>query len=596
MAAPAAPRHAIGIDLGTTNTVVAWADAADEGAPARVEVFPIPQLVRAGEVKARPLLPSAIYLPAGPELKKNALALPWGKPDHAVGEFAREQGGRVPQRLVASAKSWLCHPGVDRRAALLPFGAGDDVAKISPVRAQELILRHVAAAWRHERGAPLEEADVLLTVPASFDAVARDLTLEAARAAGLARVTLLEEPQAAFYAWLYARGDEWRRALSKGDVVLVCDVGGGTTDFSLIEVAERDGALALERIAVGEHLLLGGDNMDLALAHVVSWRVGGELDAWQSRALWHACRAAKEELFERPEKEKAPVVVGGRGTKLVGEQLKSEITQEDLRTLILDGFFPKCAPSDRPAEKRRAALVEMGLPFVADPAITRHLARFLGRHARPGEAFVRPRFVLFNGGVMKAAALRARIVEVLSEWTGEPVRDLGARDLDLAVAEGAAYYGLVRRGRGIRIRGGTARSYYVGIESAVPAVPGMAPPLKALCVVPFGMEEGTEVDIPGREFGLLTGETAEFRFFGSTTRKQDRPGDLLERVTDDLEELAPIETAIAAEEGGAQRVVPVTLRARLTEIGTLDLFCVEKDGSGREWKLVYNVRETESRA
>jgi hypothetical protein len=582
-------KYVVGIDLGTTNTALAAARVDD--AAARVEIFPVLQLVRSGEVRPRALLPSAIYLPAGPEIRKRALALPWGEFDHAVGQFAREQGGRVPERLVASAKSWLCHPGVDRRAAILPFGAGADVAKISPVRAQELILRHVLAAWDHaHEDAPLAEQETLLCVPASFDAAARDLTLEAARAAGLSNVTLLEEPQAAFYAWLYRQGERWRKLLAKGDVILVCDVGGGTTDFSLIEVAEREGELVLERIAVGEHLLLGGDNMDLALAHVLAWRLEGNLDAWHSRALSHACRAAKEELFEKPSKEKVAVVVGGRGTKLVGEQVKGELTQEDLSTLIVEGFFPECAVTDRPAAKKRTALVEMGLPFVADPAITRHLAAFLSRHGRHG-GFARPKFVLFNGGVMKAAPLRERVVSLLSNWTGAPVADLGGGDFDLAVAEGAAYYGLVRRGRGIRIRGGSARSYYVGIEAALPAVPGMAPPVKALCVVPFGIEEGSEVAIPDREFGLLTGETAEFRFFGSTSRKQDRPGDLFERVPDEVEELAPIETAIG--EGNGARVVPVTLKARLTEIGTLDLFCVEKGGGGREWKLVYNVRETQ---
>jgi hypothetical protein len=576
--------------------VVAAARAAHPEAP--VEVFPIPQVVRPGEVRAERLLPSAIYIPAGPELKKNALALPWPAPKVAVGAFARDQGARVPSRLVSSAKSWLCHPGVDRRAAILPYGADEEeVAKISPVRAQELILRHIASAWDHAHEGEDEKLaaqDILLCVPASFDAAARrsdELTLEAARAAGLERVTLLEEPQAAFYAWLLKQKDEWRRRLKPGDVVLVVDIGGGTTDFSLIAVADRGGELSLERIAVGEHLLLGGDNMDLALAHLLTWRLEGNLDAWQSRALWHACRGAKEELFEKPSKAEVTVAVGGRGTKLVGEQVKAALTRQDLETLLVDGFFPLCAVTDRPETRRRAGFQELGLPFVADPAISKHLAAFLTRHARPGDdGFVRPRYVLFNGGVMKAGVLRDRVTKLLSGWVGEEVADLGGAEFDLAVAEGAAYYGLVRRGRGIRIRGGTARSYYIGIESALPAVPGMAAPLKALCVVPFGMEEGSEVAIP-REFGLVTGETAEFRFFGSTTRKKDRPGDLLERIGDDLEELAPIETTLPAD-GTAGRGVPVTLKARLTEIGTLDLFCVAKDGK-REWKLEYNVRAAE---
>jgi len=608
-AAQGGPRYVVGIDLGTTNTVLAFADAA--GADARVEVFPVPQLVAPGDIQSSPILPSAVYLPSWAEARGDALLMPWAEapaasragagggaaaaapPPPVVGAYARDQGARVPSRLVSSAKSWLCYGGVDRRAPVLPFGADEkEVPKISPVRAQELILRHLAAAWDAEHaasGARLADQEVLLCVPASFDAVARELTLEAARAAGLRDVTLVEEPQAAFYAWLWKQGDAWRRRLRKGDVVLVCDLGGGTTDFSLIAVSERGGDLELERIAVGEHLLLGGDNMDLTLAHLIAIRLGGNLDPWQSRALWLACRAAKEELFLKPDKTAVTVAVGGRGTKLVGDQIQGTLGREDLERAILEGFFPLGAATDRPAGARRTALKELGLPFVADPGVSRHLASFLGRHARPEDAdgFVRPRFVLFNGGVMKAAPLRDRVLSLLASWGDERVEDLGGAEFDLAVALGAAYYGLVRRGRGIRIRGGAARSYYVGIETAMPAVPFMPPPLKALCVVPFGLEEGSEVDLPGRELGLLTGDTAEFRFFGSTTRKEDRPGDLLDSIGDDLSELSPIEATIEAE--GAQRVVPITLKARLTEVGTLELFCVDR-GGGREWRLEYNVR------
>jgi molecular chaperone DnaK (HSP70) len=595
-APPVAARFVVGIDLGTTNTVVAFVDpSAKEG---RVTPFPLVQTVDPGDARALPLLPSSIYLPAGPELPEGALALPWEpRPARAVGAFARDQGANVPARLVSSAKSWLCHAGVDRRGPILPFDAPADVPKISPVEAQAAILRHVAAAWDHahadmgEAGA-LAAQDVYLCVPASFDAAARELTLEAARAAGLAHVTLLEEPLAAFYAWLHGKGDAWREVLKKGDVALVVDVGGGTTDFSLIHVAEEDGNLLLERIAVGDHLLLGGDNMDLALAHVVSWRLEGvELDPWQSRALWHACRAAKESLFADPAKAEATVAVAGRGTRLVGGLVKASLTRDDLQTIGVDGFFPLCDADDRPAKKaRKTGLAEIGLPFVADPAVTKHLAAFLARHARPeDEGFVKPKYVLFNGGVMRAEVLRARTVETIAEWTGDPVTDLGGTDLDLAVAHGAAYYGLVKRGKGIRIRGGAARSYYVGIESSLPAVPGMAPPVKPLCVCPFGMEEGTEVSIEDREFGLLTGETAEFRFFGSSSRKEDRPGDLLPSVPEGMQELSSIETHLEVEPGRPQETIPVTIRARLTEVGTLDLFCVRRDGKGA-WKLRYDVR------
>jgi molecular chaperone DnaK (HSP70) len=598
-------RYVVGIDLGTTNCALAYAEAGEAlEQPAPVVGLPIPQVVGVNDVSERSLLPSFLYLPAAKEFPQGALDPPWKAPhDRVVGVFARDHGAKVPGRLVSSAKSWLSHPGVDRRAALLPWTAAEDVTRISPVAASAAYLEHLRDAWNARVAGKtaadrLENQDVLLTVPASFDAVARELTSEAAAKAGLRQVTLIEEPQAAFYAWLAAHGDKWRKQVKVGDIILVCDVGGGTTDFTLIAVSDEGGDLVLSRLAVGEHILLGGDNMDLALAYAVAatFPQGMEgLDASQRVALGHACRAAKETLFTDPKKAAAPVTVLGRGSKVIGGAVKTELTRDTLRTVLIDGFLPACAPNDLPARGRRVGLTEIGLPYAADPAITRHLARFLSQQAgslHTGGSTILPSAVLFNGGVFKAAELRRRVLEILSGWAGRAIPELDSSDLDLAVAHGAAYYGQVRRGRGVRIRGGVPRSYYVGLETAAPAVPGVAPPIKALCVVPMGMEEGTEADVPGPELGLVVGQPAEFRFLGSTTRREDPVGTILERWNpEELQEMAPLETALAAEDGDAGEVVPVRLHAHVTEVGTLDLWC-RSARDDRRWKLEFNVRDS----
>ena len=597
-------RYVVGIDLGTTNSSLAYAEVGEGGdAPPAIKAMPIPQVVGAGEVGDRPVLPSFLYLPAAKEFPGGALGLPWpSSGERFVGAFARDHGAKVPGRLVSSAKSWLSHAGVDRKGPILPWAGLEDLAKVSPVEASTAYLAHLKDAWNHtvaDKAADrLENQEVLLTVPASFDAAARELTVEAAKGAGLQNVTLLEEPQAAFYAWLAAQGDQWRKRVKVGDLLLVCDVGGGTTDFTLIAVTDQGGDLALTRLAVGEHILLGGDNMDLALAHAVAASLpsGMEgLDPVQRVALGHACRGAKEALFAGPGKSSAPVAVLGRGSKVIGGSIKTELTRETLHSALLDGFFPRCAPTDAPARGRRVGLTEIGLPYAADPAITRHLARFLGRQAGSLHAegsSVKPSAVLFNGGVFKADGLRSRVGEVLSDWGGRTVPSLETADLDLAVALGAAYYGLVRRGQGIRIRGGVPRAYYVGVETSAPAVPGVKPPIKALCVVKMGMEEGTESDVPGPEFGLVVGEPAEFRFLGSTTRRDDAPGAILDRWSpEEVQELAPLETALVTEEGAEEGdIVPVRLHAHVTEVGTLELWC-NSTRDERRWKLEYNVRE-----
>ncbi len=501
----------------------------------------------------------------------------------------------MPTRLVSSAKSWLVHPTADRRGAILPWGAPDDVTKISPVDASAKYLEHLRLAWERELPA-LDGQDVIVTVPASFDAAARDLTLEAAAKAGLPRVTLLEEPQAALYAWLDAQGDEWRRQLKVGDVLLIIDVGGGTSDFSLVGVSDEGGELKLERLAVGDHILLGGDNMDLALAFTLHEKLkaqGKTLDTWQLAALTAACRGAKEALTLDATLPKAAVSVPGRGSSLVGGTLKTELTREELDRVLVEGFFPKTAVTELPQQARRSGLAQVSLPWAQDAAITRHLAAFLARQATSlglAHGFARPTAVLFNGGVFKATALRARVLETLGAWLqadgAPPARELPGADLDLAVARGAAYYGWVKAGHGIRIRGGTAQAYYVGVESAGLAVPGFTPPVKALCVAPFGMEEGTEADVPPQEFGLVVGEPTRFRFFTSSTRREDTVGTLLDDASV-LEELPAIETELS---GAGGSLVPVNLQAAVTELGALEVRCLERGGQGR-WKLELNVRQ-----
>jgi molecular chaperone DnaK (HSP70) len=589
----------LGIDLGTTNSALA---VGDDGVAVRTQ--PIAQVVGPGEVAARPTLPSFLLLPSELEVPPAQLALPWSGPlRYTVGVFARERGAELPHRLVSSAKSWLCNPTIDRTSQVLPFRGAQreldtDMAggeRVSPVNASARTLAHLRAAWDDANpDEPAAEQEVLVTVPASFDPVARELTVVAAREAGLDRVTLLEEPQAAFYAYLATRGDAWRSDLAPGDVVLVCDIGGGTSDFSLIEITSDAGNLALERIAVGDHILLGGDNMDLALAALVGRELGKpsgkSIDALQQRALVHACRRAKEQLLGDPAPASVPIAILGRGSKLIGGTLKAQVTREQAEALLIDGFFPRVAADAQATRRRAGGLRELGLPYAHDPAITRHLAEFLSRFSQ-GAANRMPTHVLFNGGVMKAAKLAARVVELLSAWAGREVRVLAGADLDLAVALGAAHYGQVRRGNGVRIRGGTARAYYIGIESAMPAIPGFAPPVKALCVAPQGLEEGSTVALPDDELGLVVGETQVFRFFAAASRREDDAGALIDSDSDGLVELDPVEKLVEADgERTAGQLVPVRLEAHVTEVGTLELWCVARDGQGR-WKLEYSVRE-----
>ncbi|ASI96595.1 Hsp70 family protein [Vibrio rotiferianus] len=624
------PKFSVGIDLGTTHCVMSFVDTHDEDA--RVEVMPIPQLTAPGTVETRSQLGSFLYQPHEHEMNPQSRVLPWSsEPKALVGAIARNLGSKTPIRLVASAKSWLCHAGVNRRDAFLPAGSPEEVEKVSPLRATELYLEHLKDAWNHTNpNHNLADQDVTITVPASFDPAARDLTAEAARNVGFVHLTLLEEPQAALYNWIDNSDDKWRDEVEVGDIVLVVDIGGGTTDLSLVEVTEDDGNLTLNRIAVGEHILLGGDNMDLALAYRLKMKLaqeGKELQPWQVQAMTHACRDAKEALLNDSELQSVPIVVPSRGSKLLGATLKTELTQEEVQQTLVDGFFPQVAITDHPVQRNRGALTQMGLPYAQDAGITRHIAAFLSKQANAlsasgnvGEAaaqdfnpfanmpgmpgadaaqsadFIKPTAILFNGGVLKSKLLATRLEDTINEWLLEADAEMAKRltgvDLDLAVASGAAYYGSVRRGQGVRIRGGIASAYYVGIESAMPAIPGMAPPMEALCVAPFGMEEGSSVDVPSQEFGLIIGQPVNFQFFGSTVRRDDLAGTHLDYwAPEELEELPEIQVTLPVSEGRREgEVVPVTLASRVTELGTLYLEAIAAD-NGQKWHVEFDVRE-----
>lgn len=611
------PRFSIGIDLGTTHCALAYTDmGASDGDKTVHGVLDIPQLTAPGAVQAQPLLPSFLYLPHSDEIPQGELSLPWSSEQtYVVGELARSRGATTPIRLVSSAKSWLCHPGVDRRAAILPSDAPDEVARVSPLEASIRYLTHLREAWDFAHpDAPFNQQDVTVTIPASFDPAARELTAEAAKAAGYESLTLLEEPQSALYNWIQASQGRWRKEVQTGDIILVIDVGGGTSDFSLIAVVEREGNLELHRVAVGEHILLGGDNMDLTLAHVVARKLasnGTQLDPWQMRALTYACRSAKENLLSASDIQAMPIVVPSRGSKLIGGSIRTELTREEVTAVILEGFFPQVEAAARPVTRSRVALTQLGLPFAHDAAVTRHLAAFLGRQVAaldeledfsnrvdPGASFLHPTAVLFNGGVFKSRILAERTIATVNGWlageSAQPARLLTGADLDLAVSRGAAYYGYVRRGRGVRIRGGTARAFYVAVESAMPAIPGMEPPIQALCVAPFGMEEGTEAELQTQEFGLVVGEPVHFRFFGSSTRRQDQIGTLLELwQPDELQELDEILATLPTEGRQPGEVVQVRLHARVTEAGTLELSAAPRSGD-ECWRVEFDVRGQQS--
>ncbi|QNT69728.1 Hsp70 family protein [Defluviicoccus vanus] len=608
-------RFSLGIDLGTSNSAIAVTDLESD----TTELVEVAQVLRPGQIGDIATLPSALYVAHPDEFPADAFTLPWNESADRlviIGQFARDHGALVPDRLVTSAKSWLSNPHIDPKDPALPWKSEIEEKKLSAFDCSRLYLQHIRDAFRHgeaakAKGWELAEGQIVLTVPASFDDVARNLTAEAAEAAGLGKVTLLEEPQAAFYAWTQHAGKEWRTQVSPGDIVLVCDVGGGTADFSLIAVNETDGELELERISVGEHILLGGDNMDLALAYTLRAKLeteGKSLDAWQFLALVHAAAKAKVALFDDAALAAAPIAVPSRGSSLFAGTVATTLERSMLEQVILDGFFPKTAVSDMPREGRRVGLQEFGLPYAADAAVSRHLARFLSRSlanvkaseklaalvgaAADAKDFLAPTAVLFNGGVFKAAVIRERILGLLTAWNdGKPVRELQGFQPDLAVAKGASVYGRNRAtGKGIRIKAGAARSYYIGLESSMPTVPGFTPPVKAVCVVPQGMEEGSQLVIEGKEFGLITGHPAEFRFFSSEVRSGDTPGQILADAEGELEETSRLEVNLPTlDDLSTGPAVPVQINPVITELGTLELW-MKHTKSDRRWKVEFTVR------
>ncbi|MCB0047890.1 MAG: hsp70 family protein [Caldilineaceae bacterium] len=607
-------RYIIGMDLGTTNSAVAYVDLADEDASRRrIRRFDVPQLVGLGEVAARMVLPSFLYLPGAHDLPQGGAALPWDdERAYVVGEFAREQGARVPGRLVSSAKSWLSHAGVDRTAPILPWGAGDDVEKVSPVTASMRYLQHVREAWNATLAGPddedrFEEQMLILTVPASFDEVARELTVTAAHEAGLTRLILLEEPLAAFYAWLSNHEQDWQGIMAPGQLILVCDVGGGTTDFSILGIRAGKTGLRFDRLAVGDHLMLGGDNMDLLLARLMERKLlgqAGKLDAARWHQLVYQCRQAKEQLLSRrglDDEEGVRITLMGGGGSLIGGTLAGELTQAEIEQVIVEGFFPFVPADAQPDQGRRTGLTELGLPYVQDPAVTRHLAAFWQRFTpflagETGRSHVYPDYMLFNGGALTPGALRDRIRTVTRAWFADVTGpDWAPTELhnprpEAAVAAGAAYYGLVRLGMGVRVGSGTPRSYYVAVTGDAHSANELAAAVSAVCLIPRGVEEGFTAHLDQLDFEALANQPVAFEVYTSSTRLGDKLGDVVRLLPDEVSVLPPIRTVLRYGKQGEARRIPVGLSVTLTEVGTLQLFC-ESRISGHRWQLQFDVRQ-----
>lgn len=599
----------IGIDLGTTNCTLAYTQMRKgELISPHIEQFPISQILQAGVQGVHHSLPSFIYYPLQEELSTQTTVIEWDlNRDYSIGTFARERGGEMPSRLITSAKSWLCHNGIDRRQKLLPLESEEIENKISPLEACANILRHLKEAWNYAMPYQgFNDQQILITVPASFDPSARQLVQEAAELAEFPEIILLEEPQAAFYAWLYTHQNNWREKLKVGDSILVVDIGGGTTDFSLISIEEENGNLSIKRQAVGSHLLLGGDNMDLALAYFTKQKLedqGHTIDSWQLQGLIHQCRKAKELLLSEKSPNSVDITILGRGSKLIGSTLTTSLTQNEVLKIVVDGFIPLVEPEERSPAEQVMGIQQIGLPYVKDPRISCQLAKFLSMtgdsEADVMSRFIVPTFVLFNGGTMKASELRQKLIQLLNKWArklDKPLlQELEGADFDYAVSKGAVYYGLARKGNAIRIRSGTSRSYFVGVEEATPAVPGISPSLRAICIAPFGMEEGEEHELPQQEFALVVGEPSSFRFFCHTTSKlsnglEPLPGTIVRNWKQELTELHPIETVLNKSDGDG-KTVRIKLKSKVTELGMLELWCIAPDQ--RKWKLEFDIRHKE---
>ncbi|MFK7871920.1 MAG: Hsp70 family protein [Oligoflexales bacterium] len=583
----------LGIDLGTSNSAMALCPEAKD---AKAYLLNIPQVSVQQQIGVEEkLLPSVLY--ACDESEKALLKLK-GNDTYVAGVFAREKAYERPDRAILSAKSWLSASYADRLQPILPMGS-ECVEKLSPVDASISILKQLESAW-------VESAQdikrTVVTVPASFDETARQLTMKAIQATSFPKVSLLEEPQAAFYAWL-AQNENWRDQVQPGDVILVCDIGGGTTDMTLVLVQEKNGEVELERIAVGQHLLLGGDNMDLALAMKLAQDLGA-LDHWQIQSLVQSCRIAKEKLWNDDSLSEIKVSVAARSAKLFAKTLSTTLTRDTLNEFILEGFFPKIGVESQPMKSRQSGLRDMGLRYVQDPAITKHIAEFLVSSLRSlkdteysellqkhmNQGFVSPNAILFNGGVFKAETLRQRVVQVVSSWGNYAVTPLMTESLDSAVAYGAAVYGqLCESGEGIRVRAGTSHSYYLGVEAPGMAIPGMTPRINGVCVVPQGTEEGSSVMLDQKTFGLVVGEPVEFQFFQSSQRASDHLGAVVGQAEQVLDKAGCLTMTIPLDESHGREVIPVLLKSYVSELGVLEL-SLKHTLSERSWKLEFDVR------
>jgi molecular chaperone DnaK (HSP70) len=600
-------RYIIGIDLGTTNSAVSFVDLVNDSEQLKIRTLKIPQLTGPGEITRLPVLPSFLYIPGDYDLPSESLSVPWATNNsenkNFVGAFARDHGAKVPARLVSSAKSWLCHSGVDRNARILPWGSGDDVYKISPVQASAGCLEHIKIIWNEyiadEEEDYLENQLVIITVPASFDEVARDLTLEASTIAGYHDVILLEEPLAAFYSWLIKHEGRWSDFVKPNDLILICDVGGGTTDFTLITLQESQGTPRFERIAVGDHLILGGDNIDLTLARGLEMRLGKRknslsTDRW--KALCHQCREAKEAILDGTVKSNK-IVVMGEGGKLIADSVSVELTKEEVEEAVVEGFFPLVASSEAPGKTTRSGITEFGLPYEREPAITKHLTWFIEKHKEDirkilGRERLIPDLVLFNGGSLKPVVVRKRIIEALQRRFGETDSDT---PLELenphpyqAVALGASYYGLVKLGKGVRVGSGSPRSYFLGIAAKDKYGADLRPG-NAICIVERGLDEGSHIKFENHKFEVLANQRVSFDIYSSSYRSGDRCGDLT-TIDDTLTKLPPLQTVIQFGKKGASQNIPVSIEAAFTEIGSLAIWCRSLI-SDHKWKLQFQLRE-----
>ncbi len=593
-----AEKYIIGIDMGTTNSAVTYKTIEEDD---EIHTLNIPQFVEHGQYEDKVLMPSFLYIPNEAEITLDDITLPWQTDTNIiVGEFAKSKAQSTPNRSITSVKSWLCQPTIDKRKGLLPYQAAEGVEKISPLEAYTHFFEHIKNTWNNQfPQAQLFQQKIVITIPASFEPAARDLTVEAARLCDFEKVTLLEEPQASLYGWIHKHQDTWRDTLEKEDIILAIDVGGGTTDFSLIQVEDNNGDLEFKRIAVGNHILVGGDNIDLMLAYTTQQRLldqGQHIEHWQLQALVHSCRDAKERLLSDENLDEISVIVPGRSSQLFEDALKTTLSREDIQQIMLEGFFPKVSINDHPKHTTRAGINRFSLNYTQDPAITRHLAQFLHTQSQDKKSFVKPKAILFNGGVFKPNIIRKQLLETVNDWLSASknrkttqVIELKGADYETSVAYGATIFADALIGHGIKIKGGASHAFYIGIESPMPAIPGFQPPVEALCIATQGMESGEMITYTGETFSLVVGEPVEFKFFAANHRPDDALGDIIGNWEEaGLIELTPLRLTLSAANYQNAQHVPVHISALHTEIGTLELTAHAIENAD-QWKIAFET-------